>query len=607
MPFWFHMDLPAFHSCSSVRHVLFVGKTVDKTPWLRAKRELNTPSRQVGLWIPSLTEARGFTREDEDALRAFSYARVGPRDIGWQEPTGVRRFVGEKSQSYFDTFDLFFGSPKFESKHWVIAADECIVDSLENVNALRRFLKPGARLWVLERALLTLPYLEGLEGLDDTFSHFMASLGYRALRFKGSVREARLSLGEKAPSGLRPAVTNSPLMKTPALVIGAGLAGALVAYRLAQQGIRASVIDRYSVPGAGASALYAGLIHPHWQRSDSPLFALTRRGYESTLSLLERFPSCFEATGVMDCATSEAEYQEWLDATRAGEPYVFPEAYLALQSREEAQRRSGLALAHGGWYFPKAGLVHCGAWVKALLAASEARVLTAMAVKVVPGESARWMAVTDAGVPLCEADQVFICAGMASASIVGARPEQLGLSPLKGRISLLPEGSLSAKMPVTGQGYVMKTEGFEAVGATYESERETWTAERAHAHNLEAFKVLFDEGASERDLAEAPWCGFYEGTRAVPEDRLPLMGPFFLGATLRAQTFKGSPELKAIARDAGLWICAGLGSRGLTWGALLAEEVVAMALARPGTLPGNLRQALDPARFAYDAKGVLRA
>ncbi len=56
------------------------------------------------------------------------------------------------------------------------------------------------------------------------------------------------------------------------LIVGAGLAGAMTAWELAQRGSRAVVVDAGPVPGSGASALHAGLIHPHWQGSDSPLF-----------------------------------------------------------------------------------------------------------------------------------------------------------------------------------------------------------------------------------------------------------------------------------------------------------------------------------------------
>ncbi len=605
MPLWLFMDSPVFRPFSSVHPVLFVGKGVDKTRWFAMERSFHSSERFMAFCIPALTDAEGLVPGDAQAYIELGWRRTEP-DLGWDEPTGVYRLEAPTGHGLFTSLFLMLGSPKSESKHWVIHAEECVIDSpeaLTSFNALCRFLQPRARLWVPEATFLDLPYLEAIDEADDVFGGQMQ--GYRAYRFKGVAREAR-GVFRPSSSAHRSTLTKGTPLSTEALVVGAGLAGALVAYELAQQGIRPTVINRYCVPGAGASALYAGLIHPHWQRSDSPLFALTRRGYARTLALLAAFPECFEPTGVIDCATSDAEYQDWLEASEVGAPFHFPERYLALTSRETASRLAGLALARGGWYFPQAGLVHCGAWVRALLAASKARVLTGMAVTIEPGDLARWVAVSETGVSLCEADRVFVCAAMESASSVGLCPTQLGLSPLKGRISMLPAGSLTAKMPVTGQGYVMKTTGFEAVGATYESERESWSASRAHAHNLQAFEVLFQAEASERRLVHSPWCGFYEGTRAVPEDRLPLMGAFFTGETLRAQHFKAAPELKAIARDEGLWICAGLGSRGLTWGALLAQEVVAMALGLPGTLPGNLVQALDPARFAFNDQGQCR-
>lgn len=93
--------------------------------------------------------------------------------------------------------------------------------------------------------------------------------------------------------------------------------------------------------------------------------------------------------------------------------------------------------------------------------------------------------------------------------------------------------------------------------------------QEAHEHNLSTFDKL--TGRRPDVLA----AGFYEGVRAVPADRMPLAGRGWTVAELEGLAFRGVPEARSIPRAPGLWICAGFGSRGLTWGLACARHVAA--------------------------------
>lgn len=378
-----------------------------------------------------------------------------------------------------------------------------------------------------------------------------------------------------------------------AVIVGAGLAGAMTAYELGRRGWKVTVLDAGCVPGSGASALYAGLIHPHWQASDSPLFQLTRAGFEAMVSLMTRFPEVFNATGVMDAASSLDEYERWREAWIEARPIAMPESFAHLLTRAEASERTGLDLSRGGWFYPKAGLVHAGRLVRRLLEASGARVLPNTSVRLLQADR-RWRAVGLTGVTLAQAPVAVVCAALGSASVLGLDRDVLGLHPLYGRISLLRDTDLpTLRCALTGDGYVAKTtSGFCAVGATYESGEEPQiSSEMAHEHNLQTFDKLM--GCRPTVLA----AGFYEGIRAVPTDRMPLAGRGFIRETLQGVSFRGVPELRAIPRAEGLWICAGLGSRGLTWGLSCAQKVASEICAEPAMISATLADKLDPARF----------
>ena len=380
-----------------------------------------------------------------------------------------------------------------------------------------------------------------------------------------------------------------------ALVVGAGIAGAFTAYELARRGVTVDVIDRWGAPANGASALRAAIIHPHWQAADGPTSRLTRLGFGRMLNLLDDFPEVFDPCGVMDVAEDDAEWAKWCRAVEEGRPFPVPEDFARLTDRDAARGRTGLPLARGGWWFPKAGVVRPALLARRLLEASGARVLMGAEVRLTR-EDGLWRArFVRGGAVAAEAEAAVAASALDACAVLDAPADFFGLSPLYGRISLLRDTDFrDVRCAVTGHGYLVRTEeGFCGVGATYEQGTEPQiTAVEAHDRNMEAFSRLLT------DTPEALWGGYYAGVRAVARDRMPLAGPVTLPAELEGLTFRGRPELKDLPVTEGLWGLFGLGSRGLTWGRILAEHVAAEMTGEPTILPASLARAVAPGRFA---------
>ncbi len=93
------------------------------------------------------------------------------------------------------------------------------------------------------------------------------------------------------PRRVPPATPSWPERR--AMIIGAGLAGAAVAERLAARGWRIDLIERHRAPAMEASGLPAGAFHPLVARDDSVLSRLTRAGF---LYALDRWRA-LEAAG----------------------------------------------------------------------------------------------------------------------------------------------------------------------------------------------------------------------------------------------------------------------------------------------------------------------
>ena len=158
------------------------------------------------------------------------------------------------------------------------------------------------------------------------------------------------------------------------VVVGAGLAGASVAYSLAQRGWRVTVLDQADEPATGASGLPAGVVAPHVSPDDRPVSRLTRAGARATLAratALLQDGVDFAATGVLERhAPGERRLPaDWLVALanapatptpQATAPESWPDTDARTQQRAQAasvpldEHHLALWHAHAGWIRPAA-------------------------------------------------------------------------------------------------------------------------------------------------------------------------------------------------------------------------------------------------------------
>lgn len=380
-----------------------------------------------------------------------------------------------------------------------------------------------------------------------------------------------------------------------AAVIGAGLAGAHVAAELGARGWQVDVIEAGPVPGAGASALAWGLLHPQISADDNVLARLTRAGYFADLrALAECDADTFQRVGVLQIADSEEELALWTAARR---PFELPADFARLLSRAEAVRHAGLAPRRGGWWFPGGGLVAAGRWCRQRIEASGARVRTQTSAAGLVAGDAGWRVLDESGTTLSEAAVVIVANAWAAPHLLGLA--HAPLRPVRGRISLLGDNDLAGlACGMTGDGYAVRGgDGWAGVGASYEMPLpgEDWPgdvpAATVHAGNLQRLARLFDPTPA------VITTGFYDGIRAVSKDRLPFAGSIADEAAALARPELRGARLPEVPRRAGLYGLFGLGSRGLSLGLLAAQLLAAQIEGEPLPIENELAEALDPARF----------
>ena len=390
---------------------------------------------------------------------------------------------------------------------------------------------------------------------------------------------------------------------TDCMVIGAGLAGASVAASLARRGWRVQVVDRGASPAQGASGLPVGLLSPHLSSDDCMLSRLSRSGIRQTTQqaqTLLRQGQDWAASGVLE---HRVDGSVGLSASwpRVGEDWSRPApAALAAAAMHAGVDEHARLLWHpcAAWIKPaelvKAWLAQPGvrfrgnAGVHRLVRGDKGWTLLDADGRAI-GTSARVvLANADGALPLLQAT---LAHDPALANILAQLPPVYGV---RGQVSWAMHGdhdTLFPPLPGNGSGSLIAHVPWQDgqawfVGASYQPDTMVeWPAQKNHLANLGRLRKLLPAlGQALASRFESSQLEAWHGTRCVTADRLPMVGPLV-----------DEPE-------ASLWICAGLGSRGLSYSTLCAELLAARWGAEPLPLEATLAGALEARRRATPAR-----
>ena len=417
-----------------------------------------------------------------------------------------------------------------------------------------------------------------------------------------------------------------------ALVIGAGLAGCAAAWALAAQGWRSTLLDREPEPARAASGNEVGIFHGSFNVDDGPHARLHRASALQTQRLLAPWIATGRVRGQcqgvlrLETRLGDRAARDALAAQR------LPRGYVDWLPQEAACAMTGIALASGGWWFPGGGWLAPRDYANALLADSDARWLGSVRVARLQHASGRWHALDAQGRTLASAPVVVLANALDACRLAG--DGQLdALGAVRGQISSLasrPDATGGARLPhtrvpVAGAGYLLPaSESHPAAECALRSVPPSAVAlsvappcgprihfgSTSHADDGEAGLRLEDHRHNLAQLGRlcasdaAHWAALdWQGRvawRAVTPDRLPLIGALVdlnaLGHARRADR----PRLVPRLRDAhgGLYVFSGLGSRGIGWAALGGQVLASWVSGAPCPVEADLRDALDPARYA---------
>ncbi len=367
-----------------------------------------------------------------------------------------------------------------------------------------------------------------------------------------------------------------PVTQRRAIIVGAGIAGCLMAERLAQYGWQIDLFDRHAGPAEEASGNPVGILRPVLSRDDNPTSRLSRAAFFQTLHTLHRLQARtgtirHRQSGVLVLAQDEEQalLQRSVIAHQG-----YPQDYVRFLEPSEVVALCGIAVQWGGWHFPQGGWLDPGSLCAAALLAGSPQIRCHWNTDVSHIEkTGAWRALDARGQLLAEAPVLILALGAHAQSL--PQTAELPMTLFRGQITLVTHDPFPPQTPVLCQdGYVIPglEEGL-CVGATYESDQEAAPRQASTLENLERLARL-SPGWAPDPLTTLDRVGF----RSVCRDRMPLVG--------------------ALGPQEGLYTTMGMGSRGLIWSSMAAELIAAELAGTPLPLEKDLIRAIAPARFS---------
>jgi tRNA 5-methylaminomethyl-2-thiouridine biosynthesis bifunctional protein len=389
--------------------------------------------------------------------------------------------------------------------------------------------------------------------------------------------------------------STTPATVSRCAIIGAGIAGASVARALAVRGWHVDVYDTHPASAGGASGLPVGLVVPHHSADDNPRSRLSRGGTRLTLQHAHRLLQTgqdWSPSGVLELSVDEAELADVeAEVLSHAEAQQVPTGWSSRKKLGEAQ----------GLWHPYAAWIKPARLVKQWLNHTNIHFHGGTQVHTLQRARPLWLLHDAQGVELGRADLVVFANAHGCAEVLarlaleaandlawlpGIQDKLRSLQAMQGTLSkgTCPQdnsGMAFALFPVNGHGsFIANVPGPQGAqwyaGSTFQTDPKLHAdLAREHAINLRKLQTLLPDIAQTLSAQfESGQVRAWQGTRCITHDRLPLVGPL-----------EDAPSPT-------LWLCAGMGARGLSFSALCAELLAAWLGGEPLPIENNLSKLL---------------
>lgn len=432
----------------------------------------------------------------------------------------------------------------------------------------------------------------------------LTQAGFNISRTKGFGRKREMLTGVRQVQNRVP-YPNSWYWRRPAsqgttVILGAGIAGASLAYSLTQRGQSVILLEQAPAPAHGASGNRQAAVYPLLNGEHDVLSQFYLQAFlyhrQNLAPLLKHAAVSHDWCSVVQLAFNDNSTTK-IERLATGQ---FPPSIAQPLTPAQVNDCTGIAANLAGIQYPLAGWVCPFELTRTLIKEAEKtghlRCYYDTQIRELH-QAEQWHLVSDE--QSWVADNVVLANGHQATQFIQTRV--LPISPVRGQVNYQPtHPSLSSlKTVVCYEGYLTPAwQGLHCIGASYahqDADLEYRLGdEEGNQHKLNRAVPLLSA------ISPEPGSGRV-GIRAATRDHLPLVGAV-PNKTQQVQQYHLMPrrhkESLPLAEDhQGLYILAGLGSRGICSAPLLAEILTAQLLDEPYPMNTELLEVLNPNRY----------
>jgi tRNA 5-methylaminomethyl-2-thiouridine biosynthesis bifunctional protein len=364
-------------------------------------------------------------------------------------------------------------------------------------------------------------------------------------------------------------------------IIGAGIAGALLAANLAGRGFQVTLIDRADSVASEASGNRQGALYVKLGVDDNDQTRLALSSLLFSQRFYRQFRHCgWHPTGLLQLAYSPAEADRQARFLARNQ---YPTDILEPVSADQASRLAGVPIPHSGLWFPGSGWLEPKTLCRRLSDSPGVAHRLGFDVRTLTKDGENWSLTSSQGETL-SFDQIVLCAGAETPPLIPL-DGHYRIKKIRGQITEVPADSLNPPaLVVCGPGYLNPVHnGSALVGATFDlHDPSPVVTDESNRENLRMLSDFLPEALKSADVATI--AGQTLGRvafRCTTHDYQPIAGPM--------KNRDGSVV-------DGLWLFTGLGSKGLTYSPLLAEYLADLLSGQPPCLPRNLMRRVETQR-----------
>ncbi len=396
-----------------------------------------------------------------------------------------------------------------------------------------------------------------------------------------------------------------------AVIIGAGIAGCQMAWHLAQAGWNITLIERQQKIASEASGNPAGVISPKMTAKPSIGEDFYTQSFYYTLKQLAHLTKQgleWHNCGMLQLSHNPREEKRW----QALKARNFSPHFLQLIDEKESSRVANIPLDYKASYFPQAGWINpahfCEVLMHEVLSKNNQHttLLASTAIQLQKQQNL-WHVLDENHHSIAQANVVIIANGKELTQF--KQTQYLPCMPVAGQTTRGNASQFSTKLKtvIGHEGYLTPADTItkqHTFGASFERNKaQTEMTAQADADNLDQLTRYLPEFAeSLRDTHSA-----HAAVRLTTPDRFPYTGAlpdwdFYQAHYNDLHHGKKWKKYPKAEYQQGLFVLAGLGSRGLTTAGycakLLTNLITPLITQQPLTAAEKLMlQYLHPARY----------